>query len=159
MKYHFVDCDIRKLLEQLVSEFNASFQGQQLSLKLDFDTASDYRVLGDEERLNQLFTNLLENSRRYTYSPGVVRINVKTLNNAVIATISDSAPGVDKSLHTHLTNRLFRVDDSRSRLSGGSGLGLNLCLSIVKAHKGDLSFSNSPLGGLTVTVQLPKDKE
>lgn len=158
IKYHFSDCDIRQLLQQLLGEFQASFQGEKLTLTLELDDTKNYRVLADEERLNQLFCNLLENSKRYTHSPGVVKISVQSLDEDVVITVSDSSPGVDAKHHPYLTDRLFRVDHSRNRSSGGSGLGLNLCLSIVQAHKGDLKFSSSPLGGLTVTVKLPKQK-
>ena len=155
LKYRMAECDLRGLLEHLVSSYQPQFQLDRLSLDIQFKVAGDLWVWGDEERLVQVFTNLLENSRRYTQSPGEVRIQVDQREEMICVSLSDSAPGVDKSLHARLTDRLFRVDHSRNRASGGAGLGLNLCAAIVHAHNGELQFDDSELGGLQVIVKLP----
>ena len=74
--------------------------------------------------------------------------------NAVLD-IQDSAPGVESALLPKLFERFFRVESSRSRSSGGSGLGLSICESIVLAHAGSIRAMPSPLGGLWIQVQLP----
>lgn len=151
--------DLTATLSALVSAYQTVFQQQGLSLILKSTGADDVRVWGDEQRLKQLFINLLENSRRYTHSQGEVLIEISQHNDTVQVTISDSAPGVEKTLQPRLTDRLFRVEASRGRDSGGAGLGLNVCAAIVAAHHGSLAFDDSPLGGLAVVVTLPKAGE
>ena len=70
-------------------------------------------------------------------------------------TLDDSAPGVPAAALAHLGERFFRVDASRSRRSGGSGLGLAVSRQIVEAHGGRLAFEASALGGLRAIVTLP----
>ncbi len=124
-------------------------------------------VLGDRQRLLQLLLNLLENSVKYTdstqTSPGKIFVdftiesnsNKSIKNEFAVITIQDSSPGVSPELLPRLTERLFRVDYSRNRGTGGAGLGLALCKSIVEAHQGKLDFSSSPIGGLMVKISIP----
>ncbi len=62
---------------------------------------------------------------------------------------------MDEETQNRLTERLFRVDESRNRNTGGAGLGLSLCANIVEAHQGKMTFSNSHLSGLKVIVSIP----
>jgi two-component system sensor histidine kinase BaeS len=112
-------------------------------------------VSGDVEVLHQLFTNLAENSYRYTDTEGQCEIDIDAEGNRVIIEVRDSAPGVPEDALSHLFERLYRVDTSRSRALGGSGLGLSICKNLVEAHRGEISVHQSPLGGLTVRVSLP----
>jgi len=106
-----------------------------------------------------VFGNLLQNTVRYTDGPG--RLSV-SLSNAMVggqprATVvwQDSSPGVDAADLPRLTERLFRVDSSRSRAGGGSGLGLAITRAIVQAHGGELRASASALGGVCWTLVFP----
>ena len=112
-------------------------------------------VLADKDRLRQLLTNLLENSCRYTLAGGKVRITATMDDQNIEIRVEDSTPGVAQELQGKLFDRFYRVEQSRSRSHGGSGLGLALCKSIVEAHQGTITASNSSLGGLCLTVKLP----
>jgi two-component system, OmpR family, sensor histidine kinase BaeS len=72
-----------------------------------------------------------------------------------IFVIEDSAPGVDPALHEKLFERLYRAESSRSRETGGAGLGLSICRNIVEAHAGRVGIETSELGGLKISVYLP----
>jgi two-component system sensor histidine kinase BaeS len=67
----------------------------------------------------------------------------------------DSAPGVPEAEIGRLFDRLYRVESSRSRATGGAGLGLAICRNIVEAHEGTITAKPSPLGGVWITVVLP----
>ena len=112
-------------------------------------------VCGDATRIEQLVTNLIENSLRYTDVPG--RIDVVAASDAtqVSLSISDTAPGVASIDLPHLFDRLYRVDASRNRATGGSGLGLAICRAIVLAHDGQISARHSDRGGVEIVVRLP----
>jgi two-component system sensor histidine kinase BaeS len=75
--------------------------------------------------------------------------------NTLEILVEDSAPGVPPALLPRLFERMFRADPSRSRASGGSGLGLTLAARIVEAHGGTIEARPSPLGGLCIAIQLP----
>lgn len=110
---------------------------------------------GDTERLHQLFGNLLNNALRYTDKGGRVRIAATVNGPLADITLDDSAPGVPDSALPHLFERFYRVDVSRSRKAGGSGLGLSICQAIANGHGGRIGASHSPLGGVRVVVTLP----
>ncbi|MCB1639679.1 MAG: two-component sensor histidine kinase, partial [Thiothrix sp.] len=108
-------------------------------------------------RLFQLFSNLLENSYRHTDPGGRVEVDIyRTADHKqVIITVEDSAPGVPDEALPRLFERLFRVDKSRSRIMGGSGLGLSISKNIVEAHGGKISAEHSALGGLLLRMRFP----
>lgn len=154
MSYRKQDCDIAELL----GELSLSLQDKlnQTGLELDIKLPSTPTILfADAERLHQLFLNLFNNSINYTETPGKIHAQLSTDEQQVIFVIEDSAPGVDPILHEKLFERLYRAESSRSRETGGAGLGLSICRNIVDAHGGRITIENSELGGLKISVYLP----
>ena len=143
------------ILDDVVSAFKARYA--EAGLQIVWDQAPDHpaTVLGDDVRVRQVFSNLLENSLRYTNAGGRLEIRCEVTNDRVTLHFADTAPGVPDDVLPRLFERYFRVDVSRSRAKGGSGLGLCLCRSFVEAHRGTIGAAASDLGGLAVTVQLP----
>jgi two-component system sensor histidine kinase BaeS len=82
-------------------------------------------------------------------------VSVRAEAGRVAIDFDDSPPGVPAEALPHLFERFYRVEGSRSRASGGAGLGLAISRSIALAHDGDIAASPSPLGGLRVSVRLP----
>ena len=117
------------------------------------DTA--IHIDADAVRLEQLFGNLIENSLRYTDSPGRLAVSCEIQGNEVVIDFRDSAPGVPDHAMPSLFERLYRVEESRSRQTGGSGLGLSICEAIVEAHNGNIAATHSDLGGLCVSLRFP----
>ena len=113
-------------------------------------------IFGDPKRLKQLFDNLLQNTCRYTNEGGELKINVKEYRDKVVITWIDSEPGVSDRDLEKLFDRLYRVDSSRNREKGGSGLGLAICKNIIEAHEGQIRAEHSELGGLKLSIELPK---
>jgi two-component system, OmpR family, sensor histidine kinase BaeS len=111
-------------------------------------------VLCDEDRLRQVLTNLLENCVRYTQAGGRVEVSGTCIGPQLHIMIDDTAPGVPPTALPRLGERFYRVDASRSRQLGGTGLGLALSRQILEAQGGRLAFSASPLGGLRATIVL-----
>jgi two-component system, OmpR family, sensor histidine kinase BaeS len=112
-------------------------------------------VLGDGERLAQLFANLLQNSSRYTDAPGTIAVRVRRDADKVRIDWEDSAPGVPQEELPKLTERLYRVEGSRTRSDGGSGLGLAIAAALVQAHGGTMDARASGLGGLCMHLEFP----
>jgi two-component system sensor histidine kinase BaeS len=112
-------------------------------------------VHADTGRLTQVVTNLLENSVRYTDSGGNIVVSLRQDGRHAELCIEDSAPGVPDGAHVRLFERLYRVDQARSRGRGGSGLGLSICKSLIEAHHGKIVAMPSSLGGLKLLIRLP----
>lgn len=126
-------------------------RGLQLETRLDPQLVVDV----DVDRMAQVFGNLLQNTLRYSEAPGQLRITVAAHDGQARIDWEDSAPGVSDTDLPRLTERLYRVDASRSSASGGSGLGLAIVTAIVTAHGGRMEAAHSPLGGLCWHIWLP----
>lgn len=148
--------NLAALLEETVDRFRERLATSGLTVELAAEDGT--MLVADADRLRQLFANLLENALRYTDPAGTVRITSVTGAGKIEITVEDSAPGVPDEALTRLFDRLYRVDSSRSRGTGASGLGLAICESIVAAHGGTISARHSVLGGLAITVKLPPGK-
>lgn len=144
--------DLVQLLEVTAGSFAERYRAHGLTLKLNLPDNAPF--FGDPDRLMQLFTNLLENSLRYTDSGGRVEVTLKYEAPHWHIEFDDSAPGVDREHQVQIFERFFRTEGSRNRASGGSGLGLAICKNIADAHGGDIHATHSDLGGLKIALHL-----
>lgn len=119
-------------------------QGEGVNLQLDID------------RFKQIMVNLLGNSIRYTEAGGEVRVHTEQSATHWSVIVDDSPFGLSDEQLARLGERFYRVDDSRTRSTGGTGLGLALSVKIAQALGGKLSFEHSPLGGLRCKLTFPK---
>ena len=102
--------------------------------------------------------NLLSNSIRYTEAGGQVHIHTSQSATEWTVYVDDSPFGLSDEQLARLGERFYRADDSRTRATGGTGLGLALSVKIAKALGGELGFAHSPLGGLRCKLSFPKVK-
>ena len=128
-------------------------------LELEVHITDQAPIRGDLQRLRQLWHNLLDNTCAYTQAPGRLRVSLTCDTQVVRIVWEDTAPGVPEQELDRLTERLYRVEGSRNRASGGSGLGLSIATALVTAHGGSMRASNSPLGGLCWTLEFPLLRE
>ena len=154
MKYQMVETDIKTNIESSIESFRDRYGEAEIDISFEFDEVGN--ILGDQHRLTQLFTNLLENTLKYTDGPGRLNINMQAIDNEIIISFADSAPGVDKETLEKIFDRFYRVELSRSREMGGAGLGLSICSEIVDAHSGSITAKQSSIGGLEIIVKLKK---
>lgn len=152
---YFEEFDIVTLLEKMVLRFTPRATQSGLSLKLEVITPSEKWVHWDAKRIEQLISNLIDNSLRYTDAPGHVVIKLTANSNHVTIGVSDSSPAVTKADLPSIFEPLFRADAARQRIGAGSGLGLAICSAIVQAHNGSIHATASDLGGLCVQIVLP----
>ncbi len=154
LTYRKQPCDLHELLQDLANILHPRFAAAGLEFTAHL-SPSEAPVFGDPQRLHQMFLNLLQNSLNYTTAPGKVTLTTHGDTQVFLIRVEDSAPGVDSALHEKLFERLYRAESSRNRATGGAGLGLTLCRNIAEAHEGTIGITDSPLGGLAVTVALP----
>ncbi len=114
-------------------------------------------VLGDENTLRQLLSNLIGNATRYTPagSPIELGVGVSTRRREAVVLVIDHGEGIPAELRDKIFQRFFRADSSRTRETGGSGLGLAIVRGIVRAHAGRLDVVDTPGGGATFRIAIP----
>ncbi len=112
-------------------------------------------TVGDRLRLRQVVDNLLANVRIHTPTDAPCHVTLVDGASGVHLTVADSGPGVPDDTLAHLFDRFYRIDDARTRATGGSGLGLSIVSAIVTAHGGSISAHANTPTGLTVSVSLP----
>lgn len=153
LSFEKVRMDVAPVVEAAADSFRDRLADRHIALQTELGDAPAI-MLGDPYRLTQLLKNLLENALRYTDAGGKVRVAVARQGGKIHIDVQDSYPAVPEPLLPHLFDRLFRVDASRSRQSGGAGLGLALCRHIVNEHGGTIEALRSPLGGLWIAVRF-----
>jgi len=126
---------------------------------IEVDAPDPVLLRGDEERLHQVVSSLLANVRVHTPSGTLVKLQVRDEGAWATLTIVDDGPGIPSHALDHVFERFYRADPSRSRLSGGSGLGLSIVQAIVDAHGGAVDASNDDGGGARFTVRLPRAEQ
>ena len=151
----FAAGDVSEALARMTRRFET--RATQLGLSLLFKAGAPALVAHwDWGRIEQLLSNLLENSLRYTNAPGQIQVHWRLQQEMVLLTVEDSAPGVAAEHLHRLFEPLFRLDTARTRTGQhGSGLGLSIVRAIVQAHQGKVQAKPSPLAGLTIEVALP----
>lgn len=146
--------DITEVISEAIDDIGPRMA--QADLTVDFDGQQEIFVTADPARTRQVVDNLLENALRYTNGGGKVRVVITEEADKCIVTVEDSAPRPNPQDLPHLFERFYRPDTSRSRETGGSGLGLSISRAIIEAHDGTIAAAPSPLGGLQVFFVLRK---
>jgi histidine kinase len=155
-----VELDLRpapvsRLVESVVARLSRQFEDKGVALMTE--TARDLPpVLVDQDRINQVLLNLVGNALQYTPPGGQVRIQAQREDDVVRLAVTDTGIGIEPVHLPHIFERFYRVDKSRSRAGGGSGIGLTIARHLVKAHGGELEATSAGLGmGSTFSFTLP----
>ena len=153
--YEFENIDLRRIVQSAAANLLARAADGGLALQLIGAEEAPVFIHGDESRLQQLMSNLLENAIRYTDAGGRIQVQIHESGGEAHVSIEDSAPGVEPEQRERLFDRFYRVEASRNRASGGSGLGLAICRNIVESHGGSIHAEASALGGLRIVIRIP----
>jgi heavy metal sensor kinase len=144
-------------LDLLITDISNLFQvlSEQKRITLEMNTIQETMVLGDKARLQQLFTNLIDNAIKFTPEGGTIQIAVERNEGFAQVMIKDNGIGIPKEEQEKIFKRFYSVDKSRSKETGGVGLGLSICKWIAKAHQGKIEVDSELNQGSTFTVYLP----
>jgi len=153
LTYRKAPLNLAECIDDALFTARAAIEAARLEVELDLDRS--VMIEADEDRLAQVFANLLQNTLRYSDPPAKLVIRVATEGEMARIDWEDSAPGVSDQDLPRLTERLYRVDASRSSSSGGSGLGLAIVQAIVTGHGGHMEAAHSALGGLRWCIRFP----
>jgi len=147
--------EVREVVEAAAARLRPQFDEKGIDLRIDAATGLP-PILADPDRIAQVLTNLLGNALQYTPRGGRVEVRLRPLNGAVGIAVSDTGLGIPPEHLPHVFDRFYRVDRSRARASGGSGIGLTIVRHLVEAHGGSVrAESAGPGKGSTFTVTLP----
>ena len=144
------------ILSRVAASFRPRAEAQ--SVRLDTDLPQDLPLLNlDRLRIEQVAANLIDNAIRHTPPGGTVAVAASQHNDSVRVTVSDTGPGIPPDALPHVFDRLYRVDPSRDRATGGTGLGLTIARQLVEAHGGAIWVESQPGAGSRFGFDLPAD--
>jgi two-component system OmpR family sensor kinase len=141
-------------LERVVREAVETARTVEPDRPIDLD-AEHAAVLGDRERLRQIVDNLLGNVRAHTPAGAPVRVRVGRTNGKATIAVEDTGPGLRPEDLERIFERFYRADESRSRASGGVGLGLSIVAAVAEAHGGAVAARSEPGKGAAFEITLP----
>ncbi|MEU6822847.1 HAMP domain-containing sensor histidine kinase [Streptomyces atriruber] len=142
-----------EIADQVAAAHQARADGAGVRLRAT--AFGDPWVTADPLRLRQAIGNLVSNAVRHTPEGGSVRISCRTTADAVLIEVADTGTGIAAADLPHVFDRFWRADKSRTRATGGSGLGLSIVRKLVEAHDGAVSAQSVPGKGSLFTVRLP----
>jgi signal transduction histidine kinase len=119
-------------------------------------------VIGDSERIGQVFTNLIGNAIKFTPDGGSVTVNIRPEGTYILAQVIDTGPGIPIDKQEKIFDKFYQLSEVQTRQQGGSGLGLSIVKSIVEAHGGRIWVKSQegkgsdfrfilPIAGITTT--------
>lgn len=155
LRYEFEEGDLAEPISAVVFAMQTSYSNAAIELSASVDETVKCKF--DKARIEQLMFNILGNSLKYTDSPGKTAVTVTETSKYAQIIVEDSAPGCNEQECERMFEALYKADESRVRghqLS--AGLGLAIAKNIVEAHHGHISATPSTLGGIRLTIQLPK---
>ena len=146
--------DFQQVVQRVCANLQAVAQSHEVTLELDA-MGGPMMLLGDDNALGQLATNLIDNAIKYTPAKGTVNVTIGIADDAAILAVKDDGLGIEEANQERIFERFYRVDKARSKSLGGTGLGLAIVKHIVQNHKGSLQLKSKLNHGSTFTVTIP----
>ena len=146
--------DLQQIVQRVCDNLQAVAQGHQVILDLD-TKGQPIMLLGDENALSQMVTNLVDNAIKYTPAMGHVHVVIEVNASTALLSIKDDGIGIDEANQERIFERFYRVDKARSQSLGGTGLGLAIVKHIVQNHKGSLQLKSKLNQGSTFVIKIP----
>lgn len=150
--------DIKQLTQEIFED--VEIKANQSNVRLMFKVGADanFKVRADRESIRQVLTNLISNSIKYGKDGGETKVGFYEMDKDLLIEVADDGIGIKEEYLPHIFERFFRVDKSRSRQKGGSGLGLSIVKHIVEAHKHTINVRSRHEGGSTFGFTLDRIK-
>ncbi len=154
LELHPQALDVGKVLREAVSGFEHSLQ--EKGVRMVFSVPQGLpEVHADRERLTQVIGNLVQNALAHSPQGGSIVLEVRREAEGVVVSVADQGPGIAEGELPMIFERFYRIDRSRARESGGSGLGLSIARSLVEAHGGRMWAESEPGKGTAISFTLP----
>ncbi|WP_297681817.1 ATP-binding protein [uncultured Candidatus Pelagibacter sp.] len=132
------EIDLNELIEYVIKTYEKIVSKN--NIKLNFNKVENFKIVGDKDKLIEIFTNLIDNAIKYSEKNKEVTITFKKEGNLNIVSIADQGIGIPKESIHRITERFFTVDPSKSRSVGGTGLGLAIVKHLVSQHRAEMDI-------------------
>ncbi|MBQ1490350.1 MAG: HAMP domain-containing histidine kinase, partial [Blautia sp.] len=146
------DVELFSLAGTILQGFETGLHEKNIEAKI---IGEKVHVRADKGRIGQVIANLLSNALKYTDEKGNITIYIKNLKDAAQLIVEDTGIGISKEERARVFERFYRTDKSRTRKTGGVGIGLSISKAIVQAHKGTITCESEPGAGSSFIVTLP----
>lgn len=156
MTMQFKEFEINELCKEVFESYTKQAKSKHYTLGFKPDCDIPFKVIADKERIRQVLNNLIGNSIAYGKEAGHTNIGLYDLDASILIEVSDDGEGIEAEHLPRLFERFYRTDKSRSRNSGGSGLGLSIVKHIIEAHDQSIDVRSDIGKGTTFTFALKK---
>lgn len=144
--------ELGKLIRRITGTVAPLARSKHITVSFEY---IDVTLQGDELRLQQVFTNIIDNAIKYSPENTTVSVNLTQSQNNAVIVIEDQGIGMSQEDVQHIFERFYRVDKGRSRQAGGTGLGLSIAKQIIEQHGGNIEVKSVLNQGTTFTITLP----
>ncbi len=151
---HFAVLDAGLVIERVARKFQGLFHERGLYMHVDAQVPH-VLIRGDQDRLEQVLTNLIDNAFRHTTKGGVT-LSLREESSTVLMAVADTGHGIGKDDLPYVFERFYKVDKARTRAKGGTGLGLSIANNLIHAHRGKIDVYSEVDVGTIFTISLPK---
>ena len=146
------EIDLTELLEYVIKTYEKIVSKN--NIKLNFHKIDNFKIIGDRDKLIEIFTNLIDNAIKYSEKNKEVTISSKKEGDLNIVSIVDQGIGIPKEYIHRITERFFTVDPSKSRSVGGTGLGLAIVKHLVSQHRAEMDIKSIENQGTTIDIKF-----
>ncbi|MCY8426209.1 sensor histidine kinase ResE [Bacillus vallismortis] len=151
---HYEHINVNEFLEKIIRKFSGVAKEKNIALHQDVSLTEE-EMMFDEDKMEQVFTNLIDNALRHTSSGGSVSIEVHSVKDGLKIDIKDSGSGIPEEDLPFIFERFYKADKARTRGRAGTGLGLAIVKNIVEAHNGSITVHSRIDKGTTFTFYIP----
>jgi len=153
-KMIFTDFDLSQTVENIIMTMEAVIFEHKIML--EYNIEPNVTIAGNIEQIKQVIIILLDNAIKYTNANGVISIDLKKQSNYANLSVSNTSDGIPEEHIDRIFDRFYRVDKSRTRNSGGYGLGLSIAKAIIQQHGGKISAKSEVNKSTTFSIELPR---
>jgi len=146
------EIDLIEVLSYVIKTYENIVKKNNINLNLQ--KTENFKIIGDRDKLIEIFTNLIDNSIKYSEKGKEIKIATKKEGDLNIVSISDQGIGIPKEFIHRITERFFTVDPSKSRSVGGTGLGLAIVKHLVSQHRGEMIINSEENQGTTIDLKF-----
>jgi len=145
------DFSVLQLAQKLVAHHLQLYAGKNITVQC---TGDDFMIHADKEKTNQVLLNLFANACKFTNAGGTISLSTHLGRDCTQFVIKDNGVGIPAANLPYVFERFYRVDESRTRATGGSGIGLTIVQEIVKAHNWQITINSTPGIGTEITLTI-----
>ena len=146
------EIDLIELIDYVIKTYEKIISKNNISIK--FNKTDNFKIIGDRDKLIEIFTNLIDNSIKYSDKNKEITITAKKDGEFNTVSVADQGIGIPKESIHRITERFFTVDPSKSRSVGGTGLGLAIVKHLVSQHRAEMDINSVENEGTTIDIKF-----